>query len=168
MRDRKFASERMFFLIESQSYFSSNSTATHSRVKRTTQEGLLFYLISPISPRLRVFRASCAPWRTGRASLSILSASAFVSRIVCAFSLTYLSSSCTTALTLLAARESTSSFYIRLSVSAVFIFRMGYRSVSLALRSDIMLLASANLLKPEDNLDFQLVISSFLVISRSL
>lgn len=46
------------FLIESQSTFSSNKIATHSRVNLTIGYGLLFDLISEISFLLSVFNAS--------------------------------------------------------------------------------------------------------------
>lgn len=88
--------------MESQSYFSSNNIATHSKVKRIRGYGLLLLLISEISFLLIVFNASIAAFKIGIASLRILSASAFVSFILEACSLTYLSSSDTNYLTLLA------------------------------------------------------------------
>lgn len=97
-------------MIESQSNFSSNKIETHSKVKRTIGYGLLLLLISEISFLLRVLSASVAAFKVGIASLSILSASALVSLILDAYSLTYLSSSETNCFTLFASEESIYNF----------------------------------------------------------
>ena len=62
------ASERTNFLIWSQSVFSSKSMATHSTVYLTKGGGLLFYLISAISPLLSLSSYSTADFKIGSAS----------------------------------------------------------------------------------------------------
>ena len=69
-RDKKLGSA-IYFLILSQSSFSSNKIATHSKVNLTKACGLLLFLISAISPLLSVSNALTALSNTGLASFKI-------------------------------------------------------------------------------------------------
>jgi len=70
----------IIFLIVSQSYFYCKSMLTHSKVNLTCACGFWFIFISDISFLFKVFKASLAACKVGRASLRILSAYFFYSR----------------------------------------------------------------------------------------
>ena len=138
----------MVFLIASHSSFSWIKILTHYKVNFTWAWGFWFILISEISFLLRVFRASWAARRVGKASFKILSASFFSSRALSVFSAITFSSYSTITLAALASVRSTSNFLSKFYCSTVFFSRMGLRSVNLICNYSMILFVSSSLFTP--------------------